>query len=1031
MSCHLQKRESAKFRADPGKREAMNSEPEADSDRSCVGVGLPAGAPPIGALRVVVVGASAGGLDALEKLFNGLPPDLGAAFVVIQHLSPDHKSMMNSLLARHTRMPVILAEDDMPIAPNQVHLIPPGSIMRIQRGRLRLTPKSARGLVLPIDIFLQSLASQNAQQAIVVILSGTGSDGARGAVAIHDAGGLLLAQDPDEAKFDGMPRSLIDTGLVDGVLPVEAMPARISAHLRLEPIAPGWRERISLDEQALALHPDAALSAILHLLLQLGGIDFDEYKTGTVLRRIERRMAARQLPSIQAYFELLNQDRAEAITLRHELLISVTSFFRDPDAYAALASQVVAPLVARVEPGHCLRVWCAGVSTGEEAYSIAMLFLEAFERADRWPSLKVFATDIEQLNIDTGAAGSYPESIGIDVSPERLQRFFHKRGNRFVVRSELRQCLVFARHNLLVDPPFTKMDLVVCRNALIYLRNGAQDKVLRRLQYALAPKGCLFLGSSESLGELQQDFQTLSARYKIWQLLRPSGALLDLRRTAASPHQVSLPGSQALHAQRLRRVGPNVVDQGQAALLKGFGPPPSVLVNRAQELVHAYGEVGPFLQIRDGQATLDIMRILAPALVPVAAALLFKSAREGISITADAVRLHEGGADGPAETLVRLSALPAGELDGQLYTLLVFERINLSERPAARLSLDLGSETSERLAALEHELAATRESLVATIEQLETTNEELESANEELQATNEEMMASNEELQSSNEELQSVNEELNTLNAEYEKKIDTLNRINADLDNLTKVVATSTLFVDEDLMLERFSPEAAKIFRLRDTDLGRPIEDLNHQLDYPDLFADLRATLASGRMLRKNVPGPAGRYFMVRMQPYNIALTSHRGVVLGLVEVTELYQALARLQEVMDALDQQVAVLDTEGRVLTVNRAWSEFMRAGAGRAPHVLPGQNYLEACAAATHAAPEHWARAAWQGVGAVLKGEREHFSMKYCHEIPAAPRWFALHASRLHGAQPGAVISHVDLSQAGCRPEPDADPAEAARA
>ncbi len=1010
----------------------MNSESGADPDRSRIGPILPARTPSLPAIlpRVVVVGASAGGLDALEKLFAGMPTDSGAAFIVIQHLSPDHKSMMNSLLARHTAMPVILVEDDMALAPNRVYVIPPGSVMRIEHAHLRLGPKSTRGLVLPIDIFLQSLAAQDGQQAIVVILSGTGSDGTRGAVAIHDAGGLLLAQDPDEAKFDGMPRSLIDTGLVDDVLSVEAIPTRISAHLRMESIAPGkGGEVVSLDGQALALHPDAALSGILHLLLQLGGIDFDEYKTGTVLRRIERRMAARQLPSIQAYFDLLNQDRAEAMTLRHELLISVTSFFRDPDAYAALASQVIAPLVARVEAGQGLRVWCAGVSTGEEAYSIAMLFLEAFERADRWPSLKVFATDVEQLNIETAAAGNYSESISANISSERLQRFFHQRGNRFVVRSELRQCLVFARHNLLVDPPFTKMDLVVCRNALIYLRNGAQDKVLRRLQYALAPKGCLFLGSSESIGELQKDFQTLSARYKIWQLLRPSGALLDLRRTAASPHQITTPGPHALPSQRLHRIGHNVVDQGQAALLKGFGPPPAVLVNGAQELVHAYGEVGPFLQIRDGQATLDIMRILAPPLVPVAAALLFKSAREGIGITSDAVRLHEGTDDGAARTLVCLSALPAGELDGQRYTLLVFERINPSERAAARLSLDIGSETTERIAALEHELAATRESLVATIEQLETTNEELESANEELQATNEEMMASNEELQSSNEELQSVNEELNTLNVEYEKKIDTLNRINADLDNLTKVVATSTLFVDEELMLERFSPEAARIFRLRDTDLGRSIEDLNHQLDYPDLFADLRATLASGQMLKKDVPGPAGRYFMVRMQPYNIALTAHRGVVLGLIEVTELYQALARLQQVIDALDQQVAVLDTEGRVLTVNRAWTEFWRGGAVHVPHALPGQNYLDLCQAAIDEAPEHWASAARQGVGAVLKGEQERFSMKYCNDTPDGPRWFALHASRLQGAQPGAVISHVDLSLDCRRHQSGGDHAEVA--
>ena len=973
----------------------------------------------VDSMYIVTVGASAGGLDALEKLFAGLPSDSGAAYVVIQHLSPDHKSMMSSLLSRHTAMPVIPAEDGMRVEQNRVYLIPPGFVMHLQGQSLRLTPKGTRSLVLPIDVFLHSLAKEHGERSIAVILSGTGSDGTRGAVAINEAGGFLLVQDPEDAKFDGMPRSAISTGLVDAILPVEALPARILAHLQ----APQG-ERLEIKPAAevdrLALQPDAALAAILHLLQQLCGINFEDYKPGTVLRRIERRMAVRQVHTIQAYLELLNQERTEAQTLSHELLIPVTSFFRDAEAYATLQNLVVHPLVASRETGQSIRVWCAGVATGEEAYSIAMLFLEAFEQAKRWPSLKIFATDVEQANIDTASTGSYPESIVAEISPERLERFFVQRGNRFVVKSELRQCIVFARHNLLSDPPFTKMDLVVCRNALIYLRNGAQDKVLRRLQYALGPKGCLFLGSSESLGELQRDFLPLSARHKIWQLLRPSGALLDLRRSAASPNPVSIPGTQALHSQRLRRIGHSVVDHGYAALLKGFGPPPAVLVNATHELIHAYGEVGPFLQIRDGQATLDIMRILAAPLVPVAAALLFKSAREGSSITSDAVRLQEGGEEAVAKGMVRLSALPAGEFDRQQYTLLVFERVNPSERSDARLSLDVGSETTERLTALEHELAATRESLVATIEELESTNEELESANEELQATNEEMMASNEELQSSNEELQSVNEELNTLNAEYEKKIDILNRINADLDNLTKVVATSTIFVDEDLTLVRFSPEAAKIFRLRDTDLGRSIEDLNHQLDYPELFNDLRATLVSGQMLSKDVPGPAGRYFMVRMQPYNIALTLHRGVVLGLVEVTELYQSLGRLQQVIDALDEHIAVLDSDGLILKVNRSWSESAPACDDVCgPHALPGQNYLEACQAAISPATGHWADQALAGVREVLAGRQQRFAMQYGIETATTTRCFALHASRLHGAQPGAVICHVDLPQGGCPP------------
>ena len=961
---------------------------------------------PADPMYIVTVGASAGGLDALEKLFAGLPADSGAAYVVIQHLSPDHKSMMSSLLARHTGMPVVLVEDGMPVEPNRVYLIPPGTVMHLQGQRLRLTPKGTRSLVLPIDVFLQSLAKEHGERSIAVILSGTGSDGTRGAVAINEAGGFLLVQDPEDAKFDGMPRSAISTGLVDAILPVEALPARILAHLQ----APQG-ERLEIKPAAevdrLALQPDAALAAILHLLQQLCGINFEDYKPGTVLRRIERRMAVRQVHTIQAYLELLNQERTEAQTLSHELLIPVTSFFRDAEAYATLQNLVVDPLVASRETGQSIRVWCAGVATGEEAYSIAMLFLEAFEQAKRWPSLKIFATDVEQANIDTASTGSYPESILAEISPERLERFFLQRGNRFVVKSELRQCIVFARHNLLVDPPFTKMDLVVCRNTLIYFRPHAQDKALRRLQYALLPKGRMFLGSSESLGDLQTDFLTLSSRHKLWQLERPGSVLLGLERQMPA-HVPGIPPLRPTHGQRLRRLGSSAVDQGYNALLKAFGPPPAVLVNAAQELVHAYGEVSPYLQIREGQISLDITRILQEPLVPVAAALLFKSAREGASVSSDVVRLNAPGGQDAARLFVRLTAVPAGELDGQRHTLLVFERIhnNISEQPPGHMSLDLSSETTERLEALEHELAATRESLQATIEELETSNEEL-------QATNEEMMASNEELQSSNEELQSVNEELNTVNAEYQEKIEILNRINADLDHLTKVVATSTIFVDDELTLVRFSPEAASIFRLRDSDLGRPLGDLNHQLDYPDLLQDIRAALASGQMLEKGVAGLDGRHFMVRMLPYSISASGARGVVLGFMEVTSLHEVMMRLQDVVDALGENIAVLDQQGNIVLVNDGWVRFAcDNGNPELVHSGVGSNYLEVCqAAAASGCP--YAQSACDGLRAVLAAERETFALIYPCDAPQQPRWFVMRVRRLQGAAPGAAVSHVEIT------------------
>ncbi|GAB4401596.1 MAG: hypothetical protein OHK0048_18500 [Rhodoferax sp.] len=684
---------------------------------------------------VVAIGASAGGLEALEKLFDGLPPDSGATFVVIQHLSPDHKSMMANLLARHTPMPVVMVEQDMPFEPNRVYLIPPGAMMHMGAGTLTLTPKNSRGLTLPIDVFFKSMAEHYGAHSVGVVLSGTGSDGTRGAAAINDAGGLLIAQDPQDAKFDGMPRSVIATGLVDAILPVEQIGARLVAHISSQSrsantVALGPEETSA----ALALEPQAALNGILRLLLQVSGIDFQDYKPGTVMRRIERRMNVRQVSSLASYFELLNDDRNEVMTLRRELLIPVTSFFRDPQAFEFLAQRVIEPLVAKKEAGEAIRVWIAAVATGEEAYSIAMLFLEAFDQLKRWPVLKIFATDVEQQNIETAGAGTYPESIAAEVSAQQIDRFFVKKGNNFVVKNELRQCIVFARHNLLTDPPFTRMDLVVCRNVLIYFRPAAQERSLKRLQYALLPGGHLFLGSSESLGELHKDFTPLSARHKIWELVRPASFPIDVTRgTGYGYSQGALGAGSRVRSGRLKT---SIIDQGFSVLIKAFAPPAAILVNTRHELVHSYGDVHRFLRLREGHASLELARILPEPLVPVALALVFKSVRELTSVSSD--RLNYVTDDGQ-NVLLRLSAWPVDDSEGERLTLLAFETLPLSAGTETLNTINLDNETAERLEVLERELAATRDSLQATVEELETSNEELQSTNEELMSSNEEL----------------------------------------------------------------------------------------------------------------------------------------------------------------------------------------------------------------------------------------------------------------------------------------------------
>ncbi len=950
--------------------------------------------------HVVAVGASAGGLEALEKFFDGLSCDSGATFVVIQHLSPDHKSMMANLLSRHTAMPVVMVEQDMPIEPNRVYLIPPGSIMHMGEGKLNLTPKNPRTLTLPIDVFFKSVAAHYGAHCVGVVLSGTGSDGTRGAAAINDAGGFLIAQEPLDAKFDGMPRSVIATGLVDAILPVDQIGARLLAHISNQPIVEAAVARDAVAGRSLALSPEAALSGIMHLLLQVGGIDFQEYKAGTVMRRIERRMNVRQVISLETYLDLLGDDRNEVLTLRRELLIPVTSFFRDAEAFDILARQIIEPLVARKQAGESIRVWMAAVSTGEEAYSVAMLFLEAFDQLKHWPSLKIFATDVEQQNVETAGAGTYPESIAAEVSSQQLERFFVKKGNSFVVKNELRQCIVFARHNLLTDPPFTRMDLVVCRNALIYFRATAQERALKRLQYALLPGGHFFQGSSESLGDLQKDFSPVSARHKIWEMIRPLSYPLEVSKGTGYGYAVPMASTQRARPGRLKT---NAVEQGFTTLLKAFAPPAAILLNGRHELVHSYGEVHRFLQLREGHASLDLNRIVPDALVPVAVALVFKAGREGISVTSD--RLKFTTPEGDVEHL-RLSAWPVEEVDGERLTLLAFEQVHAATSGDSSNTIDLDSETAERMEVLERELSATRESLQATVEELETSNEEL-------QSTNEELMSSNEELQSSNEELQSVNEELNTVNAEYQEKIDILNRLNADLDNMAEAVSAGTVFVDEHMHLTRFSPDATHIFRLRDSDIGRPLDDLAHTLLYPELIADLGRTLADGNKVEKEIRGINGLHYFVRMLPYSVPSSKAKGAVITFMDVTALHE-VSRLQHIIDSLSEHIAVLNSAGIITLVNNAWRQFAQDnGDATMAHSGPGVNYLEVCRDLREPS-DPTILSAQRGVREVLEGRRQYFSLQYpCHS-PNEKRWFVMHVSAVGGEQPGVVVSHVNITE-----------------
>ena len=950
---------------------------------------------------VVCIGASAGGLDALERFFKACPADTGAAFVVIQHLSPDHKSIMNNLIERHTAMPVFMVEDAMPIEADSIYLIPPGSVMHVLPGHLHLTPKGAHGLILPIDIFFNSLAEVYGRHAVGIVLSGTGTDGTRGATAINTAGGFLMVQEPESAKFDGMPRSAIATGIIDAVLPAQDIPARLLAHIRNLPV--NLPELPSMRTTALSeLSNSEAMTAIQHLLHQQCGIDFGDYKPATIMRRIERRMQVRHTPKLHQYLELLQRDRGEVLTLRRELLISVTSFFRDREAFDALFEKVISPMVSASPAGHTLRVWAAGVATGEEAYTLAMLFIEAFEQLRRWPNLKIFATDVDQGCIETGGIGQYPESAAAELSPERLERFFVRKGDYFAVKNELRQCIVFARHNLLADPPFTKMDLVVCRNTLIYFKSGAQERALRSLQYGVNDGGVLMLGPSESLSGVSDGLQVINAKQK---LFRRKGATtlpyLDRKSTTVSARP-SLSTAAKASVRRHTAGGTSIADLGIAALLSRFAPP-AMVVNEAHEVVHLYGDISTYFRPREGAASLEIPRLLPDPLVPVAAALLYKSARDKEYLVSDALEVTL--ADGERRR-VRLAVQPLPVEDSGRFSLLSFvaETVRAAADDAAG-GVDVDAETVARVALLERELEATRESLQATIEELETSNEEL-------QATNEELMAANEELQSSNEELQSVNEELSTVNAEFQEKALILNRINSDLESLIKAAGVATVFVDGNMLITRFSPEATQLFKLRTADIGRPLDDIQHLLDYPDLIEDLHSTLRSGLLVEREVTSSDGRRrYLLRILAYEVPSTSLRGAVATFVDVT-VYHDARRLQAVIDALTEHIAVIDATGRIKLVNAAWRRFaMSNGDPELAHSGVGANYLEACRSGGHE-DDAIAQQAARGLRGVLGGTLPSFALEYpCHS-PDEERWFVMNVTQVQHGEFAAVVSHVRL-------------------
>jgi len=846
---------------------------------------------------VLGIGASAGGLEALKALLGAMPAGNGIAFVVVLHLEPNSESLAAEILGRYAAIPVVEVTDGMRALPDRVHVIPPNAYLTIEDGVLRLSdPPARRAQRMPVDHFLRSLAEDRGERALCVILSGAGADGALGLTAIKEQGGLVLAQDPRTAQHTGMPVSALRTGLVDCVLSVEKMPEVLLRYVR-HPYVHGGAYAPPAAEQS-----QDQLKNILALVQARCALDFRSYKKNTLLRRVQRRMGLRQLESLAEYHRYLQDHRDEVRTLVRDLLISVTRFFREPEAWDDLVAQVVGPLL-RGEGTGAVRVWVPGCATGEEAYSLAMVFLEQLEAAGSDRGVQVFATDIDQEAIEVARAGVYPNSITADVSQERLERFFRRDGDTFHLQKAVREAVVFAPHNLISDPPFSKLDVISCRNVLIYMEPELQRRLMSLFHFALKEGGYLFLGSSETVGQQGALFEMLSKRWRIYRRREAARRTpLELPFGAVDPGQKALPPMLRPSPRR----GSGLADLAEGVLLRHFTPA-AVLVDQKHHALYFHGPTHEYVAQPPGVRTDDLLAMVPEELRPQLRAALRAAGRDNQPAVLRGTRIRRGSE--PVPIKVTVTPVPRTHDESGL-ALVTFE--DEERQPAGAPGLSAGSAGDEALIRqLEEELQAVREELQSTIEEMDTSNEELRASHEEVMAMNEELQSTNEELETSKEELQSLNEELVTLNAQLQEKITELEAATDDLSNLLSSTNIATIFLDTSLRIKRFTPATGKLFNLIPSDASRPLGDIARKFTDEALLADARAVLDSFTPAEREVQTDEdGRWYVRRIQPYRTHDQRIGGVVITFVDITELKRAQeheARLAAIVEST--QVAVI--------------------------------------------------------------------------------------------------------------------------
>jgi two-component system CheB/CheR fusion protein len=863
-----------------------------------------------GPFPIVALGMSAGGLEVVTEFLKAMPPDSGMGFVIVQHLEPTRKSLLAELLGKHTQMPVIEVEDGMAVEANRVYVIVPAQTLLIEDGILRLSePTEPRGRRHPIDHFFTALATDRRTGAIAIVLSGAGSNGSAGIQDIKLSGGMCIAQTPETAKFDSMPRHAIASGAVDYVLAPADMPAVLMRYVR-HPYIEGDAAEV------IASASKSTFADVLTLIRARSGHDFRQYKRTTLTRRTHRRMGLLGLESFDNYLVKLRDDPAELQALVRDMMINVTGFFRDPEAWEVLDRDVIKPLVLQASSDQSVRVWVPACSTGEEAYTIAMLLAEHIETAEKGLEVKIFATDLGDNNLASARRGLYPGSMVESLSAERLDRFFEKTGESYRIKREIRETVVFAPQNLLADPPYSKMDLVSCRNVLIYLDAEAQNRVLSLTHFALREGGYLFLGNAESIGQRDHLFSIVSKR---WRIYRRTG----VQQSAA----IDLPIWPSVQSLERERAKPRLAEVAIQALAERFGPA-SVVIDRHYRIQHFHGRTEDYLTQPPGPPTLDLMAMVRDGLGLSIRRAVRQALEDGKTATTVASRARTGG--------IEVTASPLGDRSGDGLMLVSFSpaRKGAAGRPAALRS---GKTKTGRKRDHDDELKEARDELQAIVEEYETANEELKAANEEATSVNEELQATNEELESSKEELQSLNEELNAVNAELEHKVAELDAIGDDLRNLLSGNDIATIFLDEHTRIKWYTPAVTRLFDVIDADVGRPITNLAQKFKNGDLAGKARAAIDKLAITEEEVRADNGRHYSLRVQPYRTRDNRIAGAVASFVDVTELVQSRSRIIEARDYAERIVEtvhnpmiVLRGDFRVQSANRAFYRFFQVDA-----------------------------------------------------------------------------------------------------